>query len=48
MNGQKIAKVIACVNHDKNAIASHKANHPDAICKIARLVIEEINKTKTP
>ena len=31
INGKKIAKVIACVNHDKNAIASHKANHPDAI-----------------
>lgn len=30
-DGKKIAKVIACVNHDKNAIASHKANHPDAI-----------------
>lgn len=27
---QKFAKVIACVNHDKNAIASHAANHPDA------------------
>ncbi|MDR1098708.1 MAG: DNA cytosine methyltransferase [Tannerella sp.] len=27
---RKIAKVIACVNHDKNAIASHAANHPDA------------------
>ncbi|GHT55642.1 hypothetical protein FACS189446_7220 [Bacteroidia bacterium] len=26
----KIAKVIACVNHDENAIASHAANHPDA------------------
>lgn len=24
----KAAKVIACVNHDKNAIASHLANHP--------------------
>lgn len=24
-------KVIACVNHDKNAIASHAANHPDAL-----------------
>lgn len=23
-------KVIACVNHDKNAILSHKENHPDA------------------
>ena len=26
-----IAKVIACVNHDKNAIASHMANHPYAL-----------------
>jgi len=25
------AKVIACVNHDANAIASHAANHPDAL-----------------
>lgn len=31
INGKKCAKVIACVNHDKNAIASHKANHPDAL-----------------
>jgi len=23
------AKVVACVNHDKNAIESHKANHPE-------------------
>ena len=29
-NGKKCAKVIACVNHDANAIASHTANHPDA------------------
>ncbi len=29
--GQKCAKVIACVNHDANAIASHAANHPDAM-----------------
>lgn len=28
---KKCAKVIACVNHDKNAIASHAANHPDAL-----------------
>lgn len=27
----KVAKVIACVNHDANAIASHAANHPEAI-----------------
>lgn len=31
INGKKIAKVVACVNHDAHAIASHKANHPDAI-----------------
>lgn len=29
--GRKCAKVIACVNHDANAIASHAANHPDAM-----------------
>lgn len=31
INGEKCAKVIACVNHDANAIASHAANHPDAL-----------------
>ena len=31
IKGQKIAKVIACVNHDPNAIASHLANHPGAV-----------------
>jgi hypothetical protein len=31
MNGEQCSKVIACVNHDKNAIASHAANHPDAL-----------------
>ena len=30
-HGDKCAKVIACVNHDTNAIASHAANHPDAL-----------------
>lgn len=30
-NGSKCAKVIACVNHDANAIASHAANHPEAL-----------------
>ena len=29
--GEQCAKVIACVNHDVNAIASHAANHPDAL-----------------
>lgn len=31
VDGHKCAKVIACVNHDANAIASHAANHPDAL-----------------
>lgn len=29
--GERCAKVVACVNHDANAIASHAANHPDAL-----------------
>ena len=28
LNGSKCAEVIACVNHDSNAIKSHAANHP--------------------
>lgn len=31
LHGEPCAKVIACVNHDANAIASHKANHPDTL-----------------
>lgn len=31
IDGKQCAKVIACVNHDANAIASHAANHPDAL-----------------
>ena len=31
IGGKKCAKVIACVNHDANAIRSHAANHPDAL-----------------
>jgi len=27
----KCARVIACINHDKNAILSHAANHPDTL-----------------
>jgi DNA (cytosine-5)-methyltransferase 1 len=30
-NGNKIAEVVVCVNHDKKAILSHSANYPD--CK---------------
>lgn len=31
INGEQCAKIIACVNHDTNAIASHAANHPEAM-----------------
>src|SRR5690606_22511920 len=31
INGEKCAKVIACVNHDANAIASHAENHPETM-----------------
>lgn len=31
IDGCKCAEVIACVNHDANAIASHAANHPRAM-----------------
>ena len=31
LHGEKCAKVIACVNHDAHAIASHLANHPGAV-----------------
>ena len=31
VNDKQVAKVIACVNHDVNAIASHMANHPYAL-----------------
>ncbi len=31
LDGQECAKVVACVNHDANAIASHASNHPDAL-----------------
>ena len=31
LNGKQCAEVIACVNHDANAIASHASNHPKAL-----------------
>lgn len=31
LDGEQCAKVVACVNHDANAIASHASNHPDAL-----------------
>ena len=31
LDGDRCAEVVACVNHDANAIASHASNHPDAM-----------------
>lgn len=31
LKSRKCAKVVACVNHDVNAIKSHQANHPDTL-----------------
>jgi len=31
LTGNPDIKVVACVNHDLNAIESHKSNHPDCI-----------------
>ena len=31
LDGRKCAEVVACVNHDTNAIRSHKANHPHTL-----------------
>ena len=31
LDGRKCAEVIACVNHDRNAILSHQANHPHTL-----------------
>lgn len=31
LHGEKCARVIACVNHDATAIASHQANHPETL-----------------
>ncbi len=31
LDGRKCAEVVACVNHDANAIRSHKANHPHTL-----------------
>lgn len=31
LDDKQCARVVACVNHDKNAIASHAANHPEVM-----------------
>lgn len=31
INGEKVIELVACVNHDAKAIASHRMNHPNVI-----------------
>lgn len=31
VDNEKCTKVIACTNHDANAIANHTANYPDTL-----------------
>ncbi|MDR1343351.1 MAG: DNA cytosine methyltransferase [Prevotellaceae bacterium] len=40
---EKCAKVIACVNHDANAIASHAANHPGTLHFIEDIRVLELS-----
>lgn len=42
--GRKFAKVIACVNHDPLAIASHSANHPDALHYIEKIQVLDLSE----
>ena len=42
INGEQCAEVIACVNHDANAIASHAANHPEALHFIEDIRVLEL------
>jgi DNA (cytosine-5)-methyltransferase 1 len=42
--GKKIARVIACVNHDPNAIRSHAANHKRAIHFTEDINLFDINR----
>ena len=44
IDGVKIAKVVAAVNHDAKAIKSHAHNHPDAIHFIEDIRLLNLNK----
>lgn len=41
---RKFAKVVYCINHDTNAIASHKANHPQAKHAIEDIRTHKLDK----
>ena len=47
LNGNRCAKVVCCVNHDKNAILSHDANIPDALHFIEDIRTLELSPIST-
>ena len=47
LNGNRCAKVVCCVNHDKNAIVSHDANIPDALHFIEDIRTLELSPINT-
>ena len=47
LNGKRCAKVVCCVNHDKNAILSHDANIPDALHFIEDIRTLELSPINT-
>lgn len=47
IEGKKCAKVVCCMNHDKNAILSHNANIPDALHFIEDIRTLELSLIKT-
>lgn len=46
LDGKQCAKVVCCVNHDKNAILSHNANIPDALHFIEDIRTLELSPIK--
>lgn len=47
LDGKQCAKVVCCVNHDKNAILSHNANIPDALHFIEDIRTLELTPIRT-
>ena len=47
LDGNRCAKVVCCVNHDKNAILSHDANIPDALHFIEDIRTLELSPIST-
>ena len=47
LNGNRCAKVVCCVNHDKNAVLSHEANIPDALHFIEDIRTLELSPINT-